>query len=342
MTRFYEEARAHQIKWRSKGLPDLSALGTHRQKEYSHLLPKEDWLRGLFLPIQEPLRQYIAEERIQPHSHKHNLLSSWMLCANLYFPFRGNKDGLRLLTGFLASKLGIGKWDVEGLELEYSAEAPLDPGTLLGETGGRRGASQTSPDIAFLLTRASEVKGLILVECKYVESGFSICSGYSQSKTIRKDRRNPDRDRCNHAGLVIDSPHTYCHLVSWDRKYWEHIAETADKDKFGELNYCPARSNGYQLLREYAYAQGIANSGEYDEVIYAIAWDTRNDALTGSMQGPGLKDIEADWSGLFPGGVPIRTWAHGEWVDYVERRGGTRWADWVDYVRARYDLQKQI
>ena len=140
MTRFYEAAKAHQMKWRSNGLPDLTALGTHRQKEYRHLLPKDDWLRGLFRPIQEPLKKYISDERIQPHSHKHNLLSSWMLCANLYFPFRGNKDGLRLLSAFLASKLRIDKWEIEGLELEYSAEPPLDPGTLLGETRGRRGA----------------------------------------------------------------------------------------------------------------------------------------------------------------------------------------------------------
>ena len=130
-------------------------------------------------------------------------------------------------------------------------------------------------------------------------------------------------------------------MVSWNRRYWEHIAEIADKDAFGELNYCPARSNGYQLLREYAYAQGISNSKEYDEVIYAIAWDMRNDALTGSMKGAGIADIERGWSKLFPDGVPIRTWSHGEWVDYVNRYGGPSWSEWVDYVRARYELPRQ-
>ncbi|MFQ5923126.1 MAG: hypothetical protein ACE5M4_09805 [Anaerolineales bacterium] len=341
MTKFYEAAKQHQIAWRSKHLTDVIALGLHAGKEYPHLIPSDVWLHGLFPPIGETLRQYIAEEKIQPHSHKHNLLSSWMLCANMYFPFRGNKEGLKLLSAFLASKLRIGEWEVEGLELEYSAEPPLDPGTLLGETRGRRGASQTSPDIAFQLTRSSGTKGLILVECKYVESGFSGCSGYLETDVTKKGRSpNLNPERCNKPADIIADPAGFCHLVSWSRRYWEHLGPIANQDAFANLSYCPARSSGYQLLREYAYAQAIFDSGEYEEVIYAIAWDRRNEALTNSMRRVGFGDIESGWQQLFPRGVPIRTWSHDEWVGYVDRRGGPKWADWVDYVRARYDLSR--
>lgn len=339
MSRFYNYARAHQIDWRGKYLTDLTELGTHRDRSYPHLLPSRDWVRGLHLDIQKSLPDYLQSERIQPHNHKHNLLSSWVLCANMYFPFRRDWDGRKLIAGFLSDVIELDGWDVSGVELEYAAYAPLDPATVLGERRGHRGANQTSPDVAFMLSKPSGIKGIVLVECKYVESDFGICSGYSQTKKLLRSRTaNPNRDRCNNASLIVEDPENSCHLVSWGRKYWQHLTPIVDKDAFNELSYCPARSNGYQLLREYAYAQALADSSQYEVVIYAIAWDPRNEALIRSMRGAGLREIETGWSKLFPRGVPIKTWSHNQWVDYVDRNGGSAWQPWVEYVSARYDM----
>jgi hypothetical protein len=307
------------------------------------LLPSAQWEKGLFHGIREPLIEYLQAEHIQPHSQKHNLLSSWALCANMYFPFRGQREGHELLSGFLSSQLELVGWHLTALELEFEAASPLDPSTLLGEGRGRRGANQTSPDLALVCSGPSGSRSLVLVECKYVEKDFGICSGYSQSTKKLKGRSlNPDRDRCNDADRIIENPESTCHLLSWGRRYWEHLEEVADDEAFGSLEYCPARSKGYQLLREYAYAQALSNSEEYDNVVYAIAWDARNTALTGSMQGAGLRDIETDWSRLFPHGVPIKTWSHDDWVAHVERIGSSPWNDWVEYVRNRYDIRSQV
>ena len=336
MTRFYDEAKQHQIKWRSTQLAHLPELGIHAGRRYPHLLPSDHWLQGLFPPIRDRLKEYLAAYWIQPHSHKHNLLSSWILCANMYFPFRGNPAGLDLLTGFLASKLGTRGRNVENIELEYSLDPPLDASTLLGESGGRRGASQTSPDVAFELSKGAE-KALVLTECKYIEASFSGCSGYSKSdQKLRGRPANPDRERCHQSANVIGDPEHFCHLTVWDRRYWEYLAPIADRGAFRNLEYCPARSSGYQLLREYTYAQALFESGRYEKVIYAIAWDQRNEALTRSMRRVGIVDIESGWQSLFPRGVSIKTWSHADWVDHVESHGGAQWSAWVEYVRARY------
>ena len=83
MTKFYDAAKQHQIEWRFRYHPQLRERGMHGGRQYPHLLPARDWLQGLFPPIRDSLDQYVTANRIQPHSHKHNLLSSWMLCANL-------------------------------------------------------------------------------------------------------------------------------------------------------------------------------------------------------------------------------------------------------------------
>ena len=223
------------------------------------------------------------------------------------------------------------------VELEYSLVPPVDASTLLGESGGRRGASQTSPDVAFELSKGAE-KALVLLECKYVETSFGGCSGYSKSdKSLSGRPANPDRQRCNQPAHIIRDPEEYCHLTDWRRRYWEYLASIADHRTFGGLKYCPARSSGYQLLREYAYSQALFDSGKYERVFYAIAWERRNESLTRSMRRVGIADIESGWQRLFPDGVPTRTWSHAEWVDHVERFGGEVWKEWVGYVRPRYD-----
>ena len=49
------------------------------------------WEEGLWPGIrrgsENPLATYLKRLGVQKHSGVHNLKSSWVLCANLYFPF---------------------------------------------------------------------------------------------------------------------------------------------------------------------------------------------------------------------------------------------------------------
>lgn len=93
------------------------------------------------------LSNYLDTNAVQKHGGAHNLKISWILCANLYFPFQRD---LPKLAAFLAEHVATEIQTVDAVELEFAAFPPLDPQTLLGEpdTGGR-GANQTSPDVAF-------------------------------------------------------------------------------------------------------------------------------------------------------------------------------------------------
>jgi hypothetical protein len=264
----------------------------------------------------------------------HNLKSSWMLGANLYFPFRRH---LHLLASFLAENILSLVESVERIELEYAEPPPLDPQTLLGEpAGGRRGSNQTSPDIAFLVGLQDGRRGLILVENKWTEHSFYPCSGRDPQYG------NPDAARClDIAALLADLPGR-CYQLSWanigrpNRRYWDNlnISERGAR----QLKCCPAATGGYQLFRQQALAEGIAQSGRYDCVVSCVAYDERNLHLIRCMRSSGVEDFRTDWAGLFDGAARFASFSHQQWVAWVRQHHDGFLADWLTYVGERYGI----
>ena len=217
---------------------------------------------------------------------------------------------------------------LEGIELEYAAADQLSPSQLLGERDGRRGANQTSPDLGFLVNRRH---GLVLVENKFTERNFERCSGW-------KHDSNPDRNRCEDAVKVASDPKGQCHLAFWERRYWDHLAPVVDHDALAGLPTCPAMRHGYQLFRQQALAEGIAQSGKYELVVSAVAFDERNESLESSLRRSRIDGLEG-WGRMFRGKAKFSAFTHQEWVRWVrEHQIGGQWDDWLSYVQDRYAL----
>ena len=339
MTDFNKEMERHQVAWRQKHIAD-QRQGTQNGKMRPWILPSELWEKGLWPGIRSSsacsLPEYLATpgREVEKHKGVHNLKSSWVACANLYFPFR-QAGGLPMLAGFLKQHVSPLIEAVEAVELEYAEEPPLDPQTLLGEpAGGHRGANQTSPDVAFLV-RTAVGKGLILTENKLVEHSFYPCSG--RKATVR----NPDAGRClDFQKLIADLPNQ-CWQLQWEsetrknRRYWDHIHLSEHGHR--ALNRCPAATDGYQLLRQQAMAEGIAISGKYDLVASCVTYDSRNQALIGCLRKTGIDDFSAGWGSLFTGRASFATFTHQQWVVWVSQHDHDgRWTDWITYVSERY------
>jgi len=254
----------------------------------------------------------------------------------LYFPFR-DAAGKPLLAGFLRELVSPDIDVVTAIELEYeSPELRLKPAVLLGETDGGRGAGQTSPDVAFEV-RTSRGTGVILVESKFTEHNFYPCSGRKKRPTGRNP--NPNTARCLDPLAVLDAPQTQCHLNTWDRLYWSHLSPVANRDALAPLKCCPAAFDAYQLFRQQALAEALAQSGAFDPVFSCVAYDSRNSDLMHCLrQSTGLDDIERGWEQLFPGKSRFSTFTHQQWVRWVaSHASGTR-DDWLEYIRVRHGI----
>ena len=331
---FDQEMNRTQTAWR-EAHATTREQGVQNGKNYPWILPERLWREGLWPGIRSgtkpDLERYLAGTSVQKHQGVHNLKSSWMLCANVYFAHSADRQ---TLAGFLARFVDPRIVGVDCVELEWAEKRPLDPPSLLGEPGGQRGTGQTSPDVAFLVELEGGGRGIVLTEVKFTEHSFYGCPG----RDWKNGNGNPER--CLSARKVLDNPADECHLVTWargrrrNRRYWEHLPFTeAAKDS---LRQCPAARGGYQLLRQQALAEGIAKS-KYDLVYSTVAYDSRNEVLLSSMRAAGVADFRRDWGTLFDGQARFASFSHQEWVGWVrDNDRDARWRDWLVWINERY------
>lgn len=335
---FDKQAEAQQIEWRRK-----DRWGRHKRIQYEHILPPRDWLLAVWGPIRRELVQYIEGSGIQPNTNKHNLKSSWTQCANLFFPFRARTEMAPILAGFLSRELGLRVNGIESIELEYAAPGNLEPRRLLGETGGSRGAGQTSPDVAVLFDWGDGNSGIFLVENKYTEHYFYPCS--ASKKTLDKAHKerglevNPDPSRCLDIQLILDNPDEACHQYTWGRRYWDLLNRVVNKEAMAKCCQCPAKDSGYQLFRQQALAQGIAESGLFNLVVSGVAYDARNEALKTCLNEVGISNFTEGWADLFKGTVRFSCFTHQELVSYVCNRRSQTGREWAQYMTERYNYR---
>ncbi|MCB5288105.1 MAG: hypothetical protein LHW64_09925 [Candidatus Cloacimonetes bacterium] len=330
---FRDKAIAKQIAWRKSVCSDISSeeWGLYNKTEYEHIVPKEKWQETLWSEIRDILPAYLKESTIQRHSAVNHLNSSWALCANLYFPVRIYPFMKDIMLGFLRQKISPSIVSIDEIEMEFSFPDgdQLNPSILLGEKNGNRGTGQTSPDIALVVSTNSG-KGVLLTECKYTEDNFYPCSAR------RKDDRlgNPDPLRCI-VKADLTCYHDICHQLKWKRQYWKIIL--LSKDGNHVLNRCPAATDGYQLFRQQALAEGIAASGRYDFVANTVAYDKDNTPLINCLRTTGVPDWINDWGKMFDGKTLFKAWTHQEWVQFVrENQQNGQCDDWLRYVHSRY------
>ena len=337
MESFNDLIETHMTEWRRAHL-DSQEWGRQNNRRYFWVLPTESWEEGLWPGIRtgsdNSLSAYLERTGVQKHRYASNLKSSWTMCANLYFPFRASPCGRDLLASFLRRHVSEEIYSLEAIELEYAAHGPLSPLSLLGETGGWRGANQTSPDLGLLV---NQDRGIVLVENKFTEHDFYKCSAWKHPGNVRT-QGNPDPDRCLHPLEVAKDPSGECHQSAWGRRYWQQLADMVDLEALGNLPHCPAAMHGYQLFRQQALAEGMAQSGRYDLVVSAVAVDERNDILAACLEPSGLDELR-QWGSLFRGKARFEVFTHQQWAGWVQEHDtGGRWTDWLDYVRLRYGL----
>ena len=224
MKDFEKRTKDYQTNWRSVHLPQIIGNGKQNGISKPYILPNKNFRQSFFPEIVDSLFEepegYLKKYHVKPHTGIHNLMSSWVLCANMYWPFR-NSEGFKLFANFLKQVTGLDIHEITDMDLEYEDDVnDFKPGKLLGEDdGGMRGSGQTSPDLAIRFRTEDGKNGIILIESKFSEHSFYSCSGYSKTKPGKPV--NEKKERCLNPSLIVDSDFNECHLTSWNRKYWD-------------------------------------------------------------------------------------------------------------------------
>jgi len=332
MAHFRNRMRDWMIQYRIDTLK-VSEQGTYRGHRYPHLLPQHSWVLNLWEGICHEAVRHFAQSQISWHDQKHNLLSSQILCVNLFFPLRKHPDILRL---WLSSYLDDVR-EVTDLDFEYIG--PNDPQDLSGfrnylNEPGSRGQNRTSADVAITWRDNKGSTNLLLLEFKFTESSFGECS----------KQGNPDHRRCLSSKEIVSSPWTQCYRAEVGRPYWDIILSSDSplrQDLLTAEAFCPFRYDFYQLMRNQLLAHCIQRDPEvnYDRVEFGVMYHPDNEMLM-HMRRPFDKEknpLKA-WRSFLIDPDSFHSFPIQELLDTIEPKLPAGLVNWRRYLKEKYLL----
>ena len=243
---------------------------------------------------------------------------------NLFMPYR--EYGTSVLEELLGCSVGF---PIRVVDIGFEFHGPTD---VLAECAGTQPTDDekfTASDVAVHVEDDNGRAGLVLVEVKLSEGGFTPCNGARSDANRRKDV-------CASAATFFQDPRA-CYLrrtrhAQRDRGYWD-IFNAA----FGSVEaavpgftgaHCPYEGDHQQLMRNHALALGLIQVGEAAFTAFGLVHHPDNHHVVEPWEH--YQSLVADASPLFR--IPAN-----ELIDAAADQGAP-WSDWACYMRERYML----
>ncbi len=321
MRDFKEQMKNPQIEYKEK------ILNIKQRRGKPYILPQDSWSLNLWEGISYKAIKHFAQSEIAWHKWKHNLLSSQIMCVNLFFPL---KEHLDVLKSWLLSEFP----DVEkvtNLDFEYIGPEGKD----YFKEGGGRGQNRTSSDISITWLDEAGRGNMLLLEFKFTEPNFGNCS--------QKYNHNPER--CLLPNKVVSSPQTECYKAEVGRTYWDIILSDESplrKERLTtERYYCPFRYDFYQLMRNQLLAHCIQSDSDADfnKVDFGVIYHAdNNDLLRMSHTFGGESNPLKAWPSLLKNQETFHTFTVQDFLGTIEASLPDDLKGWRIYIEQRYGL----
>lgn len=334
---FEQQVIRRQVAFKRTHWPALSD-GPHIKfpaHTYPHILPPGQEPLAFYEPIASAIRDYLATENIALHSEALNLKSSQVACLNILFPLRQHPDWAAEALRPVLPELRT----ITTIEFEYTG--PIEATRWLGEpAGGKRGQNRTSIDAAIFWSDQSDCRHATLIEWKYTERNFGVCSAFSNSAAT-------DKAGCLNLNFASDADPARSCLLSQgkrqrSRRYWEHSTVAGLKHKaFASVSGCPFRGPFFQLWRQFLLAAYLRLQHIVDEADVLSCSFAGNDAL--AQVPPHLRPLAPDgtivnaWNAVIAEVPPLRHLTVEQLLAGIDA-ASPRDAAWRAYISQRYGV----
>jgi hypothetical protein len=253
----------------SKGIKDFEhALGG--SNKYYHLIPEKHRLFN-FLEDEKILNAVLKRfEKKAGDRHRvlTNTVASQACCFNLFVPLQHNLSEASIVFSKLLEK----PVTVDEIIIEFTPARDESLGDQ-SETAG------TDSDVAVFYT-ASDKKGVILIEFKYIEDEFSRCTTYKNNTKKVKECQSGIRAICDHSGFFKKvSASSLCGYMKYDNWVLTQESEAFDYKKVVNSNACPFRFSMQQLWRNMLLAEKVKKSRNLDEFHFWVISPLENTYL---------------------------------------------------------------
>lgn len=302
------------------------ALAEHgdRSARTSPLWP--DWRANLHPALLSAASERVADGRLPLHDYAHALNSSQAFAMNLFLPLAvGDRAPFdRHLSERLARAVSI-----DSVDLEF-----FGSGDLLAEIPSATPGPDdklTAADVALHLRTPDGARGLLLIEVKLTEGGFTPCGG-------ARSRGNRDRAPCESAAVFFDDP-ARCYLrrpvrAPRDRRYWTLFSSAHGSVRSAFPGHdaaggCPFAGDWQQPMRNHALALAMQQAGRVDFWHLALVHHDRNPDV------PGPWDAYASAAADAP---HLHRWAASSLLPALAASLGD--AGYEQWMRARYVFEE--
>ena len=218
----------------------------------------DDWREGIHGWVRHRTADLVDEAGIRLHDYIAAVNSSMAFGFNLFMPFR--EHSASALEDLLTRALGF---PIRVVDIEFEFQWPTD---VLAECAGPQPTDDekfTASDVAVHVEDDRGRAGLVLVEVKLGEGGFTPCNGARSAANRRKDV-------CASAATFFDDPRT-CYLRRTRHARRDAGTGTSSMRPSGASEprfpgftgeRCPFEGDHQQLMRNHALALGLVQAGE--------------------------------------------------------------------------------
>lgn len=250
-------------------------------QKYKHIIQLDKKNNYNFLGEQEILRQVLERfdngkagdlDRVLT-----NTLASQACCFNLFAPLKIPK--YKLLANKLFSRLLNKEVTVSKIEIEFTP----NQNESLGDQSKFGG---TDSDVAVFYNYGNK-KGIILIEFKYIENEFSVCSSYRRKNG--KNQTTNIRPLCNenfynsiisnNLNSLSSSNKFDCGYLKYENWQLTNNSSVFEKDKVQLQNTCPFKFSLNQLWRNMLLTEKVAKIREFDEFHFWVISPKENTFL---------------------------------------------------------------
>jgi len=249
---------------------------------YRHLLLEKDGEKNF---ITKQLYE-LTKDRFSQHKAGDlrrimtNTASSQAYCFNLMLHLNENKELANALFTELFQKPVV----IHHIEPEFTPNKmhPLagfeneDRDETIGDQTEIWG---TDADVAVFYTYDGNKKGVLLIEFKFIEAEFSVCSSYKKKVEARSICGNEGYyERLITNKLTDKNLRTLCGYNKYENWQLTEVSSVLDNTKIKESNACPFRFGLNQLWRNLLLAEKVASARCCDEFGFWVFSPQPNDA----------------------------------------------------------------
>jgi hypothetical protein len=271
----------------------VQRFGTTRgNNQYKHWLVKEDAHFNFITPdiYKQTLERFRSHKAGDINRILTNTAASQPFCFNLIIYLQEHLH----IANHLFSKLLNKSVIVKHLEPEFT---PNQCSSVEGfdrmkdeSIGDQEATSGTDADIAVFYNYEQNKKGILLIEFKFIESEFSVCSSHLGPKR-KKDETNTEKEErlnkkmtiqslCNSENFFAELIEKKNSLCGYNKYYnWTLINESDvfDSSKIKALPACPFRFGLNQLWRNMLLAEQVSSARQCDEFGFWVFSSRNND-----------------------------------------------------------------